>query len=370
MASDTRRAPVAWTLTDAAGRVERGESEARIDDAGINAGLAGLSFLDVDTLRAAEHRIELDLWPAGRLALSGLGRRYETFLAELRRARNRARVAGLLAHAPTAPEVFDAAQLTPGGTAAVELQVYSTHLTIVPADADPWQVPLGAIGEVAVSEQPPAVVVRAGGDAWTFGQLARRRDEFRRSLAGAREAQSQLLERLTGSRVFSDGLGIARNALTGFDSLLRNFSAPERLEGAQAILARCSGGEPRLGFVQLLDPDAGYLAARNPLPAGWASFLLAPVGKRVVLEILAGPSAATYVFEGDLGTINRDLQALHFRRAALALREEEAQVTPDNPHRLALRRLGPLQHLRAATRARVIHDEGWRATLERALTGT
>ena len=367
MATDTRRAQATWMLTAADGKVQRGESEAVIDDAGLNVGLAGLSFLDVDGLRAAEHRIELALWPGGGLLLSGLGRRHETFLAELRRARNRARVAGLLAHAPAQPEVFEGAQLAGGAAVPAELQVYSTHLAIVPVDADPWQLPLGAIEEIAASEDPPAVVVKAGGVVFAFGQLARRRDAFLRSLAAAREAQSQLLERLTGSRAFGDGLGVARDALAGFDSLLRNFSAPERLEGARAILGKCAAGEPRLGFVQLLDPDADALAARVPLPGDWASFLLAPVGNLVVLEILAGPSAATYVFAGDIGAINRDLQALHFRRGALALREEEAKVTPDNPHRLALRRLAPLQRLRAATRARVIHDGGWGAALERAL---
>ena len=52
MATDTRRAHATWRLADAAGETQRGESEAVIDDAGLNAGFAGVLFLDVDELRA------------------------------------------------------------------------------------------------------------------------------------------------------------------------------------------------------------------------------------------------------------------------------------------------------------------------------
>lgn len=356
MASDTRRAPASWMLCDASGHEqERGEAEAVIDDHGLNAGLAGVAFLDVDALRIAGRRIELELWPDGRLALKGLGRRHDAFVAELRRARNAARVAGMLAHAPEAARTFEGTvDSVPAG-----LAVYSTHLTVVPADGDPWQLPLGAVQGISRTEDPPGVTVKTAAASHAFGQLARLRDAFFEALVAARNAQSQWLERLTGERVFSDGQGIERARLAGFDSLLRNFSAPERHDGAQALLARCSGGEPRIGFVQLLDPGDESVGAKLPLPKDWASFLLVPAGRLVVMEILAGPCAATYVFEGEIGAVNADLQALHFRRAALALGEAEAKITTDNPHRLALRKLAPLQRLRAATRARLIHDEGW-----------
>jgi hypothetical protein len=142
------------------------------------------------------------------------------------------------------------------------------------------------------------------------------------------------------------------------------------VDGARRLLASASGDEPRLGFVQLLDPDADGLEAASPLPAHWASFLLVPTGGRVVLELLAGPRAATYVFEGAADTVNRDLQHLHFRRAALSLTAAQAEITPDNPHRLALRRLEPLQRLRAATRARIIHGENWNEALAAAGIGS
>ena len=126
-------------------------------------------------------------------------------------------------------------------------------------------------------------------------------------------------------------------------------------------------GEPRLGFVQLLDPDREGVGMPVGMPEDWASFLLVPVGPLVVLEILAGPSAATYVFAGAVQAVNLDLQLLHFRRAALALQGKDAEPHAGNSYRLALRRLEPLRRLRAATRARLVHGEHWAAALAKAL---
>ena len=104
MVTDARRAVASWALCDASGREqERGEAEAVIDDGGINVGLAGVAFVDADALRAVDRRIELDIWPDGRLLIENLGRRHDSFLAELRRARNQARVEWLLSHAPEMP---------------------------------------------------------------------------------------------------------------------------------------------------------------------------------------------------------------------------------------------------------------------------
>ena len=89
--------------------------------------------------------------------------------------------------------------------------------------------------------------------------------------------------------------------------------------------------EPRFGFVALLDPDDETLESPAALPEHWATFVLAPVRGKTVLEILAGPSAATYVFASDIEATNRDLQVLHFRRAPLALSNEDARLTRDNP---------------------------------------
>jgi hypothetical protein len=86
-----------------------------------------------------------------------------------------------------------------------------------------------------------------------------------------------------------------------------------------------------------------------------------------VLEMLAGPSAATYVFRDEIEAVNRDAQLLHFRRAPLALSEEQAAITADNPHRLALRKLEPLRRLRSAMVARIVHNDRWASATQDTL---
>lgn len=345
-----------------------GQGNAELGDDALRVDSVTASWLDADAVTAADYRIVLTLWPAGSLTLTQLGRRFDTFGAQLRLVRNAARVAGVLAHGVAMPEVFPGALLEHGPPRSADFQVYDTHVTVVPADGDPAQIPHGALTDVVVVEDPPAVALVTAQGRTVAGQLARRRDAFARAVIAARDAQSQLLAGTAGQPGFADGLGMPRSRVEGFDALLEQFTAPERLDGARTLCAKASGGEPHLGFVRLLDPE-GAAASPSALPEHWASFLLVPAGRRVAMEILAGPSAATYVFEGALADINRDLQALHFRRAPLALTAAQAEVTPENPHRLALRRLEPLKRLRGATRARLVHNEGWGAALDAAISG-
>jgi len=364
---DTRRAPAAFELHDGAGSTSQtGEAIAVIGDDGVSVGPVTVAFLDADALRAADYRIELDVWPSGRLVLTQLGRRFDAFAMALRRARNQARVAGLLAHGLAMPEVFQGALLEGRATRPAEFQVYGTHVTAVPEDGDPFQLPLGALTGVTLADDPPSVVLVVGATRTVAGQLGRRRDAFHDAVRERREAQGRLLSDVTGVAGFADGLALSRSKVSGFDALLDKVVSPERAEGAATLLAAAKG-EPRLGFVQLLDPDAESAQAVTPLPGDWASFLLIPAGKLVALEVLAGPAAATYVFEGEPEAVNRDLQALHLRRAPLALSARDAEPTPLNPYRLALRRLEPLKRLRAATRARVIHNDAWLESVKTAL---
>jgi hypothetical protein len=363
---EPRRARAAFALSDASGRVEQsGEAEAEVRDDALGVGPVTVSFLDADGMRAADYAIEIDLWPGGRLRLTQLGRRFETFASELWRVRNQARVAGLLAHGITMPEVFSGALLEPGGRRAAELQVYETHVTIVPEEGDPWQLPLGALSAIRAQDGPPGIVLESAASTTVLGMLGRLREACHAAIVERRESQRRFLEELTGTPGFSDGQGVARSIVKGFDELMARFTVPARAAGCAELLATASA-DPRIGFVQLLDPGGERLASPEALPEDWAAFLLVPAGARTVLEILAGPSAATYVFRGEIDALNRDLQMLHFRRAPLALTAEQAVVTPDNPHRLALRKLEPLRRLRASTLARVVHDESWSRSLRRA----
>ena len=357
---EQRQASPAWALEGAAVHgPAHGRAQAIIDDEGLSVGPRRIAWIDTDRVAFGAYRIELGLWPTGTLVLSDLGRRFETFAAELAAARNRARVAGLLAHGITPPSVFAGEWVRDGRADPVEIQVYPTHVTIVPPDQDPVQLPLGCLESLDDTRSAPAVELSGPELSVTLGRLGRQRDAFLRALTAARDLQAQTLAGYSGRDGFADGLGVGRASLEGFEYLLERSCSPARRDGAKELLALSAGGEPRLGYAQLLDPDADSVEARAPLPQDWASFLLVPVGPRVILEILAGPSAATYVFEGTLANINRDLQQLHFRRAQLALTDAQAEITPDNPHRLALRKLAPLQRLRATTRARVLHTDQW-----------
>ena len=357
---EQRQASPAWSMhgTGTSGPTQ-GKGLAVLDEDGLSVGPLRIAWIDTDRVALGDYRVALDLWPAGTIELSDLGRRFESFTVELALVRNRARVAGLLAHGIALPTVFSGAWVQGADREPVAIQLYPTHLTIVPSHQDPVQVPLGALVTIQGAESSPAVELCGAGVAITLGRLGRQRDAFLRAVTAARDLQAQTLAGYTGRSVFADGQGVARASLEGFDYLLERSCSPQRLDGARELLDLAAGGDPRLGYVQLLDPDADGAPARAPLPEHWASFLLVPIGPRVVLEILAGPSAATYVFEGDIADINRDLQQLHFRRAQLALSEAQAAITPDNPHRLALRRLAPLRRLRAATRARIPHTTDW-----------
>jgi hypothetical protein len=241
--------------------------------------------------------------------------------------------------------VFPGALLGTGRPVPAELQVYPTHVTVVPDHEDPFQVPHGALTDLAISDEPPALALITDTARTVIGQLARRRDAFHVAVAASRDAQADLLAEYAGQPGFADGRGVTRDRIHDFDALLARCASSVRLDGARTIVAAAAGGEPRLGFVQLLDPDGESLQAPSALPENWASFLLVPAGRCVVLEILAGPGAATYVFHATIDAVNRDLQLLHFRRAGLALTSEQAEIAP-------ARRLQPASGSRTRSRGR------------------
>ena len=366
MVAEPRRAAAAFELLDGAGNVKQsGEAEALIGDDALSVGAVTVSWLDADRLTAADYRLEMHLWPEGRLVLRQLGRRFDTFAHELRMVRNQARVAGMLAHGITMPDVYEGAVLAPDVRPG-QFQVYDTHVTVVPGDHDPWQVPLGAVTSVREEREPPSITLVTHASLTTIGQLGRQRDACRTAIIERHDAQRQLLAELTGDPGFSDGWGLRPTEVRDFAGLVERFTAPERASCAQTLLSAATA-DPRIGFVQLLDPDREGLQSTAPLPSNWAVFLLVPLGAATVLEMLAGPSAATYVFRDEIDAVNRDLQLLHFRRAPLALGEEQAAITVDNPHRLALRKLEPLKRLRSAIVARIIHNERWMSATQETL---
>jgi hypothetical protein len=366
--SEIRRARAKYAFVRGDGTVRaEGEAEVVVGDSELTVGPLVVSYLDADALHAADYRVTLELWPEGTLVLTQMGRRHDALARELRRARNQARVAGLLAHGVAMPAVFEGAWLEQGDEPrATEIEIYDTHVTLVPEESDPFQVPFGAVTRVRVADDPHGLVLETGAGGLTLGHLGRRRDSCRDAITERIDAHSRTLRSITGQDGFADGLGLPGTSVRDFTGLVARSTAANRAACAEALV-RAASADPRLGFVQLLDPDGEALAAPTPLPEPWAAFLLAPVGDLTALEVIAGPAAATYVFRGPLEEVNRDLQLLHFRRAPLALTEAEADLTHTNPHRLALRRLDPLRRLRARTVARIVHNDSWGEALRRVL---
>ena len=364
---ETRRALCSFE-TEGPGGALSGESEALVDDDGVTVGGVRVGFRDADTFSDERRVLTLGLHPSGQLRLSMLARRHETFARALAEARDAARVRGLLAHGLGVPERFDGAVLEPGPASDARLLVWPTHVTVVPVGSDPFQLPLGSVDDVRFVEGTWEVVLATRTGTFHFGRLARRTDAFARAVRKARTAMLERCARASGTRLFADGRAVPATDLdTGFERLLVSFSAPERLDGAREIVKRAGRDSCALGLAELLDPDDEGLAAREELPENTAAFLLAHAGGLVVLELLSGPAAATYVFRGTPTAIAGDLAGLHFRRRGLALSDTEVRGPAGRPYRLALRRLEPLKRLRAATAARVIHDGGWGEALSKAL---
>ena len=353
--SETRKATGTWRFTDSAGSVTAGEAAALVigDDA-VSAGPRSVAYLDADRFAVLDRTIELTVHPSGRLVLSMLGRRHDTFVATLREAWLTRRVAGMLAHGIEAPTSFRGVVVGPAPLPA-QLLLFTTHLTVAPDDGDPWQIPLGAVTSVRHDADDWTIDIAAYGEVFRFGQLARQTSAFARAVDDGVTKSRAALGAENESSLFSDGAGVPASKLPAFTSLLERWSSPERLEAAKAIAAKA--GDPRIGLVKIVDIDGGMLAANDPLPGNVAAFLLAPLGSRVVVEILSGPSAATYVFDGDVDAINRDLQQLHFRRRPLQLSDAEL-ASQESDYRLAARKLEPLRRLRAAARDRILHDHG------------
>jgi len=257
---EQRHATPLWAVHGAAvqGPVQ-GRAQAIIDEEGLSIGPRRVAWIDTDRVAFGAYRIELALWPAGTLELSELGRRFESFSTELAAARNRARVAGLLAHGVVAPSVFAGEWVHDAGHDRVEIQVYPTHVTIVPSNQDPVQIPLGALVSIDAPEDSPVVALSGSGLRVEFGRLGRQHEAFIRAVTAARDLQARILAAYTNRDVFSDGQGVPRASIEGFEYLLERSCSPVRLDGAKELLAISAGGEPRLGFAQLLDPGSPFL---------------------------------------------------------------------------------------------------------------
>ena len=145
---------------------------------------------------------------------------------------------GLLAHGLGTPERFDGAVLEPGPARDARLLVWPTHVTVVPAGADPFQVPLGTVDGRLLrrGDLGRASSATASGGVHV-GRLARRTDAFARAVREARAAMLERCARASGTTLFADGRPVPADDLGDeFDRLLAAWSARERLDGAREIV--------------------------------------------------------------------------------------------------------------------------------------
>lgn len=396
------------TLADSAGRaVSSGDAEFRLfadrlQIASRSQAPFDIEFLDVDSVRSSDFEIELSLWPEGKLLLRKLGRLWESFAAALSDARDDAALHGVLAHGLAERARFEGAVVGEEPPSPAWLRVYPTHLAAVPRGGLPFQIPWGAVEEIRLEESSYSILFRSGSETRRIGRLGRRTEAFQRACEEARREQQErivlavtphlpVLPPIASRRLlagFQDGLGVAQSVLDAaapgaFHRLLERVSSAERLERAKNLVASAVPGEARVGIVELLDENEGGEDAQEKaaptLGENLAAFLLVPIASApaVALELLCGPAAATYLFripEGNasagLSSINADLQAIHFRRAVLALTETRAAGPEGRPYRLALRAVPAVFRLRAATVGRLIHGRGdFDAALQKALAG-
>jgi hypothetical protein len=195
------------------------------------------------------------------LILTQLGRRFDTFHHELRRVRNQARVVGLLAHGISMPEVFPGALLSDTGPARPSSRCTMTHVTIVRRGRGSLADSVGAVTVARAQLEPPAVALETSTGSTTLGHLARRRGCVPRRNRRAPQAQRRVLAEIAGQSGFADGSAVTRSEVRCFEELLERFTAADRVACSNALLAAATR-EPRLGFVQLLNPDGSNVRAR------------------------------------------------------------------------------------------------------------
>ena len=176
-----------------------------------------------------------------------------------------------------------------------------------------------------------------------------------------------MLAKYTSRSGFADGVGMPRDRISGFDALLDAAAAPERLDGARCILAAPTAASRASASsscsIRTRSQQAAVAACRRTGRAScscrWASascwrFSLARRrdvrfrGRHRHRE--PRPAATAFPTRGPRDDAERRPRSRRTTRTAS--RSGGSQ---------------PLQRLRAATRARVVHDSRWAEALNDVL---
>ena len=315
-----------------------------------------LPYIEMDTVTAAGHRIELGMHGADSVTLSALGPSYDAFLADLDTARAADRRAALLQWTGT-PEL-DSYRQAPGGESDVPTTVhlFADGLTVEPRCGVPEMVPFGLLDRVE-RDGYTITLHRRGLTPVAIRRLGPRTDEFIADLERARvaarrqvgDAFAALDDRLTGFQAPNGWAVRADEAGVFGGALAEVFAAGDRADEV-AVLLGLARQPARYGIA--LQPD-------GPMPF----VLVAGASKAAVEAVGEGEARATYVFATtDLDRLNTALLLTGFRREALYLPEASL-----GRWSLAARALPVVQWARSAYSARVVHDDAWPAAVAAAL---
>jgi len=341
------------------GRVDGATGSITVGPQVLDAAGRSLAYVDMDTVAVTGHTIDLGMHPAGTVRIQALGPRTDAFLADLDRARSRARTAALLQWTGT-PELASFTQ-APAGPAdvPVTVHVFDDGLTVEPRNGTPELVPYALIDAVG-RDGYSVTLSRRGLDPVTVRRLGPRTDEFLATLERGRATQRQAVaeaygaldDRLLGYSAPNGWAQTTGEAGMFGGALAEAFAVGERT-GEIPVLAELTGragGGMRYGLA--LQPE-------GPMP-----FVLATGATHTAMESAAGDQArATYVFATtDTDALNRALIMISFRREALYLAEASL-----GRWSLAVRTLPVVQWARSVYATRIVHDEAWPEAIAAAL---
>jgi len=389
-----------------------------------------LSLVDIDDLHDDDYVLRLTDHTGARYELTMLGRAYGQLLADLRSRRDEALERALLLRGVGLQDTFPGKLFGGPGPMPVQLRLYEDLLVVVPERGRMFGVPYSFIDRVDWDEELYQVrLVTDEGTTFTFGQLARRSEEFRDELrrlldALAARTAATLGELMPGlppatlSRVaelMRDGRAVQRRRLDEVDPSVwprleeAAAGSEARREAYDRLAARTVPGWAAFGVkavrpeedeeADLPEDEEAATADREgersegepERPADLWYFcplaLDARPANALAQEVVSTSGRATYVFRlmdperfGSLDAdalaeevarciarLNRALLLLNFRRDPIRLPEERLARGPDARYRVALRHLDYLRWARASFLGRAVHGPKWAAQLAEAV---
>ncbi len=310
----------------------------------------------------------------GDITLSMLGHLYEDFVRHFVHAFNEIVFNESLMSEKSHFEA-QGQYISPEGEAAPAVfRICETALVVLPQTHALVRIPFCLIAEVK-NEPYRFTIVDKMGRCFVLQKLGFSTDNFLREFK-AREAQlvKQTKEKLGGIAPVSDDLArVMMEGLVVSVESIRAVSAPF----ATALEAKLTEQIPKeYSYLKSLSGTLALGVKRGLMGSltGESIIILAPAGRKVIMESLGESAAATYVFDmGDtqweafLPAFNESMLAVNFRREPIYMSDETLSSDKHEPYRNAIMRCPPLATLRSQFLGRVAHSgfDAWKRALDR-----